>query len=70
MTNTQKMMRRCLVRLHSATSQKGLDAKQEQKFDGTRRTLTSRQGVVSSDVGEVQIPSVQLTPLVLDRAAR
>ena len=68
-----KMMRRCLTRLHSAASQKGLEASLCSKpFEagGTKRTITSRQGVVSSELPDVEIPSVQLTPLVVDRAAR
>ena len=64
-------MRRCLIRLQLA-SQKGLDVSLcPKQFDSaTRRTLTSKQGIVSSDVPDVAIPSVQLTPLIVNRATR
>ena len=64
-------MRRCLVRLQAAT-QKGLEvpSSSQQLNTSTRRTITSKQGIVSSDLPDVLIPSVQLTPLVLDRATR
>ena len=65
------MMRRCLVRLQAAT-QKGLEvpSSSQRLNTSTSRTIISKQGIVSSDLPDVFIPSVQLTPLVLDRATR
>ena len=64
-------MRRCLVRLQAVT-QKGLEvpSSSQQLNTSTSRTITSKQGIVSSYLPDVLIPSVQLTPLVLDRATR
>ena len=70
-SNILRMMRRCLVRLQAAT-QKGLEvpSSSQRLNTSTSRTITSKQGIVSSDLPDVFIPSVQLTPLVLDRATR